>query len=179
MDKKRKIIIFSILGVFCIQVVVGFCWLLLTHYDYDNKTRMFNTVDDLSFINEYIVEEDIKLDDAITDELKTYVLESKTVTIEYEGHKIDIFAYTFESTENCIEYATKVSGSDYNYFYTGDSISMFHYDGNANIFGATEKLLVFSNEKAYVIKSEMPTNNFNKFIDYFMNQLPIKFKMEF
>lgn len=43
----------------------------------------------------------------------------------------------------------------------------------------SEKLLVFSNEKAYVISAKIPEKDFNHFIEYFMEQLPLEVQMTF
>ena len=180
MDKKRLMISFGIVGIICI---VSFCMLLSSineRYDYKTKSRMFESIDDLSFIDEYVIEEDIKLDDDILDAYESYFSESKTVTIEYNGNKIYIFAYTFESTDHCIEYAKEVSGNNYKHLYSGDDISQYYYKHTSflNIF-ESEKLLVFSNEKAYVISAKISEKAFNEFIEYFMNQLPTKVEMKY
>lgn len=182
MNKKRLLILFSIVGVW---LIVSFCMIRLSiknSYDYKNNTRMFETVDDLAFIDEYVVEENIRLDDVILDTFEEYLLENKTVTIEYNGIKINIFAYTFESTECCIEYANKVSGNNYKPFYSGDDISEYYHELDSNLISQREKLLVFSNEKAYVISVKMTVkelSEFREFIEFFMNQLPIEVKIKY
>ncbi len=177
--KKRFIISLGIVGVL---VVVSCCMILSSiknRYDYENESRMFETIDDLAFIDEYIVEQNIN-DEDISDANEAYFLESKTVTIEYNGNKINVFAYTFESTEYCIEYANKASGNNYKNLYSGDDISQYYYKHTSFInIVQSEKLLVFSNEKAYVISAKISEKDFNEFIKYFMNHLPTKVKIAY
>lgn len=175
MKKKRLIISLSIVGVL---VILSFCMMIVStkkRYDYRNNSRIFETIEDLDFIDEYVVEENINLDNNILEE---YVSESKTVSIEYNENEINIFAYVFTDIEHCLEYAQKVSGNNYKKTYSGGNIARHYYKHTSFLnMAQTEKLLVFSNEKAYVITAKISDKKFNEFITYFMGQLPIKVEM--
>ena len=43
----------------------------------------------------------------------------------------------------------------------------------------SEKLIVFSEEKAYVIKAKISEKKFNEFIEFFMEQLPLEVQISF
>ena len=174
MNKKAAIFSF---GIVSLCLVVSLCMTLSSIrnlYDYENESRIFDSIDDLSFIDEYVIKS------PIIDSYKPYFSESKTATIEYNDKKINIFAYTFENIEHCVEYASNVSGNRYETLPSGDDISLYYYRHRSflNMF-QSEQLLIFSNEKAYVISAKIPEKVFNEFIAYFMHQLPVQVQMTY
>lgn len=170
-DKSRFIFALAFAGVL---VFISICMLVASiknGYDYENNSRMFESVGDLAFLNELITDENIK-DNNIKD---ISCEDSKLVKIKYDNYEICIFAYDFSTVEECKKYARNVSGNDYkdieaHYFYKHTSF--------LNIV-QSEELLVFCNDKTYVISAKMPEHEFNSFIEYFMTQLPIAVQMDY
>jgi hypothetical protein len=70
-----------------------------------------------------------------------------------------------------------VSGHNYFHNYNGEHNGKYYHKKISffNIF-QSQKLLVLSDEKAYVIKANISDKKFNEFIEYFMAQLPTKFE---
>ena len=72
--------------------------------------------------------------------------------------KIKIYAYVFSNTEDCLEYAQEVSGNYYEDIYIKNNGKMsWSYYKSVSLFRLyqSEKLIVFSEEKAYVIKAKI------------------------
>ena len=180
MNKKALIISCCIV---VILLIVTFCMMSLSSnekYDYKNESRMFESVDDFAFLDEFVIEENLNLDKDILNAPHADFSEHKTITIEYNGKKINVFAYEFKNTHCCVEYANKASGNNYKTLDLDKNISRYYYKHTSffNIF-QSEKLLVFSNEKAYVISAKISEKEFNEFIKYFMSQLPTKMEMTY
>ena len=180
MKKKRIIFTTSIVGIL---LIIIFCMMISSinnNYDYENNSKMFEKIEDLNFLDQYVVEENIELDKHAIKVGKENIIGNKTVSIEYNGDKISIFAYVFSNSVYCLEYASEVSGNDYANFYDSDSITKYcyRYKSFLNIF-PSEELLVFSREKAYVISAKISEKDFNDFIEYFINQLPIELEMTY
>lgn len=178
MKKKRFIIISSVIVIMLFLSLCSLILSIINDYDYKNKTRIFNSIDDLNFIDKYVIEEDIKSYDKIISRYEKHLLDCKNVRIKYNGKKIDIHSYVFKSPEYCLDYAGEVSGNNYYELYmrNGRKLSMYYHK---QIIFFSEKLLVFSGEKVYVIHSKSSQKNFNKFIEYFMEQLPLEVQMSF
>ncbi len=180
LDKKS--LVFTIIALVLIFIITIAMALSDEHnrFDYKNNSRIFNSTSDLAFLDEYIVEENIKLDKNIFDAYEAYFSENKTVLLEYNGNKIYLFAYTFSNTDCCLEYANKVSGNNYKRNYDGNSISRYYYKTVSllNIY-QSRKLLVFQNNKAYVISAKISEKDFTQFVEYFMSQLPTKVEITY
>lgn len=171
MNKKRLIFALAFVGVL---VILSFCLMNLSRnnqYDYAHNSRIFEDINDLAFLDEFVVDGKIS-DNKIKD---INYEDSKTVKIKYDNHEICIFAYDFSTVEECQKYAQNVSGNDYrkieaHYFYKHTSF--------LNII-QSEELLMFCNDKAYVISAKIPESEFNEFIEYFMNQLPTVTQLDY
>lgn len=137
---------------------------------------MFERIEDLDFLDEFAKTENIQDKNAVGIAYE----ESRTCKIFYQNCEIYIYAYLFTTTENCLAYANKVSGNNYNRLYDNENISMYYYK-HTSFFNIvqTEKLLVFDDEKAYVISAKISEKDFNIFIDYFMSQLPLSVEMSY
>lgn len=68
MNKKKLIISLSLTGVLLIVALVMMISSQNNKFDYKNKSTMFENINDLSFLNEDIVEESINLDEDISDD---------------------------------------------------------------------------------------------------------------
>ena len=175
MKKTRIIISLTTVGVI---LIASFCMLIGSvnnAYDYKNNSYIFETISELNFLNEYVVEEGLNLDKKIAQIASEEIQQSKTVKINYNGSEIYVFAYIFSSVNSCIDYANKVSSNDYQKFYNGNNLAKYFYYHKSflNLF-QSEELLVFSNEKAYVVKAKISDKKFNQFITYFMGELNTK-----
>lgn len=178
MNKKKLLISLSLTGVLLIVALVMMISSQNNKFDYKNKSTMFENINDLSFLNEDIVEESINLDEDISDDCESSLSEKRTVLLEYNGNRIYVFAYVFDTVDSCLEYANKVSGNNYKRNYEGNDIARYYYKHTSffNIF-QTEKVLVFQNNQAYVISAKIPEKDFNEFVEYYMSQLPNKVEM--
>ena len=135
-------------------------------FDYESNSRIFDSISDLDFLNEFALDESIK-DKYISD---IEFDDSRTVLADYNGNKIRIYAYDFSSVENCLEYAENVSGNNYLYSYNGEDIAWYYYE--FSLFLLNERLLVFYNDKAYVLSARLSEQEFNEFVVYFMSKMP-------
>lgn len=68
MNKKKLLISLSLTGVLLIVALVMMISSQNNKFDYKNKSTMFENINDLSFLNEDIVEESINLDEDISDD---------------------------------------------------------------------------------------------------------------
>ena len=173
---KRKIALRVILSISLIFVLLITVSCSSNRFDYKNNSRMFERIEDLKFLDEFAKTENIQDKNAVGIAYE----ESRTCKIFYQNWEIYIYAYLFTTTENCLVYANKVSGNNYNRLYDNESISMYYYK-HTSFFNIvqTEKLLVFDDEKAYVISAKISEKDFNIFIDYFMSQLPLSVEMSY
>ena len=145
---------------------------LTNNYDYQNKTRMFNTVEDLSFLDDKVV-------DTVQDKhiAKLSPAASKTVKVEYEGKTYSIFAYEFQSQEDSFAYGQAVSGNNYQKAYetSGDTAGRYYRYSAAVVIPISNKLLVFNGNNAlYIETKSVKKKQFNQFVDYLFTNLPQK-----
>lgn len=182
MKSKRMIVSLSVGAVIVLLSVCMMISSVMNGYDYKNNSKIYENIGNLDFLDEYIVEENIKRKDKNIKQFEEGILDCKNVIVEYDGSKIYIHSYIFKSSESCLDYVRAVNGNDYEELYIKNDgkLSMYYYKHISflNIY-QSEKLLVFSNEKAYVISAKIPEKDFNHFIEYFMEQLPLEVQMTF
>ena len=178
-DKKRLLItVILVIVLIAISIIMAIS-AQNNRFDYKNNSYIFGTVNDLSFIDEYVVEENIQLDKHIFNTYESCLSEYKTVHLDYNGKKINVFAYTFTDTDFCLDYVKDVTGSNYKSLNNGN-IASYYYKHTSffNIY-QSEKLVVFQNNKCYAISAKMSQDDFNQFVEYFMNNLPVKLEMTY
>ena len=181
---KQEVSIKRVIVSVCIVLLIGAVdlWSIINNqYDYMHDTRIFDTISDLSFIDDYVIEDNLE-DKQISNVSNENLLQSKQVMIDYNGRKIKIYAYVFSNTKDCLEYAQDVSGNYYEdiYIRKNGKMSWSYYKG-VSFLGLfqSEKLIVFSEEKAYVIKAKISQKKFNEFIEFFMEQLPLEVQISY
>ena len=170
-DKKRLIFALAFTAVL---VILSICMLITSiknGYDYENNSRMFESMSDLAFLDELVTDENSKDNNIKNISYK----DSKVVKIQYNNREICIYAYDFSTVTECQKYARNVSGNDYQDI---EAHSFYKHTSFLNII-QSEELLVFCNDKAYVISAKIPETEFNEFMEYFMNQLPTVVQMDY
>lgn len=143
--------------------------------------RIYENFDDLQFLDEYVIAENQYNDKKI----KGYnVVEQKNITIEYEGIQSYFVAYVFENDKDCRDYASSVSGNDYDYTTKNKhvyDISSLWYNHKTNwMFKTTRKgqFLAFFENKVYYVKSYASSKKFEKLINFINLQLPQQFEIK-
>lgn len=96
---KKKRVIFSIIIV---SLLLGISLFMIISsvkngYDYENESKMFESINDLDFLDEFVIED--------IDDIALTFTEGKSVQIEYDGGKINIYAYTFADENVCVDFA--------------------------------------------------------------------------
>ena len=172
--KARRILRLILLAVFLFvllgagTVITG----LINNYDYRNKTYIFNTVDDLNFLEDKVVE-------TIKDKhaAKLSYDASRTVKVEFEGDQYSLFAYEFHSSEDTFAFGKAVSGNDYQSAYesSGDTSGRYYHYSAIVVIPISNKLLVFKEKNAIYIETKgIKKKQFNKFVEYLFSNLPQK-----
>ena len=104
---KKKRLIFSIIIV---SLLLGISLFMIISsvkngYDYENESKMFESINDLDFLDEFVIED--------IDDIASTFTEGKSVQIEYDGCKIKIYAYTFADENVCVDFAEQFTGNKY------------------------------------------------------------------
>ena len=73
-------------------------------YDYENKSRMFESINDLDFLDEFVIED--------IDDIAKNFTEGKSVQIKFDGEKINVYAYKFADNKSCRNFAEEISGNE-------------------------------------------------------------------
>ena len=172
--KTRRILRWTLILVFLVLLLGGTTLVtkFTNNYDYQHKTHIFNTVDDLDFLDDAIV-------GTIKDKriAKLAPAASKTVNVEFEGDKYSLYAYEFQSKEDAFAYGKAVSGNNYQKAFetTGDTSGRYYRYSAAVVIPISNQLLVFSENRALYIETKgIKKKQFNKFVDHLFSNLPQK-----
>ena len=175
MATRKKIRIISIIiavVVVLILIVITFISNSVNGYDFSENSYIFSTVDDLNFLNESVVESNVK--DKNLKDLK--YTSSKSVQIKYDEKNYRLFAYEFNSKEDVFAYGKAVSGNDYSDVYERFGKTGWYYSEYKAIIliPLSNKMLLFDNTNVLYVESKVNKKQFNKFLDYLFTNLPQK-----
>lgn len=146
---------------------------LVNKYDYQNNACIFNTIEDLDFLNDDIVEDDIK--DTKLGNLSC--ASNKSVQVKYDGRNYRLFAYEFNSIEDVFSYGKAVTGNDYqNICERFENNSWCYSEYYAiTVIPISSRMFVFQEANVLYVESKgISQKQFNKFIDYLFTNLPQK-----
>lgn len=164
---KKLSPLIGIICVFSIVIVVSLIvsGIIVSHkysYDYKNDAYMFNSIDDLRYLDEKMAEIDLK--DKFLDNL-SYVA-AKTIRVNFNGKDFDVYAYEFATANDAIKYAERVSGKNIS--------KSLEYIGKENLrFGSSFGILYTK------VKSSMGIISDNKVLRYEVRNVSHKKEFEF
>ena len=94
---KQEVSTKKVIVSVCVVLLLGAIdlWISLNNqYDYMHDTKIFDTINDLSFIDDYVIENNLE-DNQISNDSNANLSQAKQVMIDYKGSKIKIYAYVF------------------------------------------------------------------------------------
>ena len=140
-------------------------------YDYENGSYIFDTIDDLNFLNDYVV--DMEVEDVNVGELRYTA--SKVACIEYKGQYFNLFAYEFESAEDALTYASTVAGTDVKQALEAANAQSGHFNSSmTSLLGSriTKITMINQNKVLHVLISGLGKKLEYEFITWLMSNLP-------
>lgn len=175
MEKSKKRVICAIVAV-CVVLVLVFVSIMTNtsnSYNFKNNAYIFETIEDLDFLNDHIVDDNIK--DKNLGNLNYSA--SKCMRIKFDGNNYKLFAYEFNSVEDSFIYGEVVSGNDYQRAYKDTGIISHYYHAHYSfIFVQLScKVLVLNGTNSLYIEAKgIDHKQLNKFFDYLFSHLPQK-----
>jgi len=168
--KKKILIIIGVVVLIIGVIIAGGVWFFNTspkHY------AIYETFDDLKFLDEYKIGENAYSDNKIAN---YNVTQQINVTIKYNNTEAYFVAYIFDTDENCRKYASEISGNDYDSVTNGVRkylTSAAWYSHQTNVLGKKEgQCVVYEGNRLYYVKSETSNKKFSKLIKFINSQLP-------
>lgn len=144
-------------------------------YDYKDKSYIFESISDLDFLNEY--QKDEIEDKSLKNEK---IVDSKNISMTYENKVFNFHAYIFESLDDTISYASRVTGNKYEALVKDNELSMYYYYSKSFLgLGTTSQTLIFSNDKAYYFNSSCSSSVYSSFTEFYMSNLIIKVEFSY
>ncbi|MBQ7880790.1 MAG: hypothetical protein IJ358_03000 [Clostridia bacterium] len=178
--KKGLIIIGSIILFIAVALVLLYVFAPRQPYVLEDS-RIYTSFDDFEFLDEYVIAENQYKDKHIK---KYNVSEAKNITIKYDGVSAYLVAYIFDNDKDCRDYASDVSGNDYDYKTKNKHIyntSSLWYSHKTTIWFKTThkgKYLAFYGNKLYYVKSSASSKNFRKLVEFINFELPQQFEIK-
>ncbi len=170
MARKRKLsnkqaILLSVVIV-GLMLVISFINMgidMRNSYDLDNNAYMFESLADLSFLDEYAVEKEL------TDQ-------NKTIELLYDGETYAVSAFVFESKESAWACAKRISGNDYQKLNGELGNINFRYSQTKSFLGlfVSRKTLIVSDNKLLLIEGKSDAKEYAAFLGFVMEHLSLK-----
>jgi len=159
-------------------IALAFVSSIILHIKYDyllkNDLYIFENISDLSFLDEYIIKDDIP------DKADNYT-QRKCVDVKYNGKTYSVYAYTFKTNEAAFKYASKKSKSDYNALYEQTGETDFYFGKTTSLFGLfnNRKTLLVSKNNVLILEGKTGAKDYSDFLGFVFEKLPQKIENKF